>query len=303
MPGQSRIVQGGELPVSAEGLEGVVVGTTPKPQGAVASSGNIVDFGKVYTLNERVVMFLKNCTDVNSLRSFRLYDINQTVTHKDILSNPSVESIVKSLGSDFFTLDKLVYVSTSNDPTPISKLDFLAGTLKLNPQISFNSFRQGLGSHLGSDDLFEFLMQTDLGNALGLNDPTKLVNSEDPNLQQYFPDLAQLKNLNSDLMIPADPYLLLLVIKPEYRRFLSACFDKSAETNMPPALTFPEQYQVKHTLTSYGMNRGQVEVLYNSGILGIKTIVEVGKQYEVKDIKQYFDSILSLRNTLRNIRE
>lgn len=293
MSGDSRIVQGGELDINGAGLEGVVVDAVSKPSGAgggVASSPIIADFGPAYTLNESVIKFLEN--SINGGADFSSIDPSKDggFNVNDLVKNDAITAIVKSLGADFYTLGNLGFSQTQRGK-------YLTADLTLTPSIPKQSFQKGLAALLGGGETVKYLLTTDIAQALGLDDQTKPVDLNDPQLQQLFPDITQIKSLNGNYVVPADPHIFLLMVNPQYRRFLSACLDESKKVSGAPFNELNREYSTQ-SLSTYGFPTWRLEKLLQTGFLGLPTVVKTGQQHGVKELKPYLDSLAKLRDDL-----
>jgi hypothetical protein len=281
----SRVVQSGEIQVGT-GLDGVVVdgGASSSTAGTVSSSQK--EFGE-YMLDASLILFLNSITTPD-----RIQHLSNAASPsvRGLLGDKSIEALVASLKSDFFTLDDLAMVPSRDDL-------FLAGNLRVASSIPHDSFQRGLSAFLGGDDIAKYMLTTDVALSLGLGDTTKPVNLEDPGIQSTFPQLSSLKNFNGRYLISKDPYLLLLSLSPEYRRFLSACIDE-AKKNSPSTPPFSGLGNVNSSLEGYGLKKENVVRLAQNGFLGLPTIAKTGHQYGVKDLKQYLGVVSKLKENL-----
>jgi len=294
MAGDSRIVQGGELNV--EGLENVVNTVATSPTASTSAPNQVlpnVDFG-TYTLNERLLQFLQNSVGSDILpRTYQYQD--KGLTYNNLLDTPSIQALAQSLGADFFTLDGFKFSKTGDNTL------YLVADLKMTPSIPKSSFQKGLATLLGGGETVKYLLSTDIGQALGLDDPTKPVDLNDNQIQQVFPDIAQIKNLNGTYVVPKDPYLFLLAVNPQYRRFLSACLnegEKSRDGILGVLVTNP--YSIRQ-IECYGLDNWLFNQVQNSNFLGLPTIIKTGQKYGLRELKPYFDSVTSLMNKLKNV--
>jgi hypothetical protein len=293
MPDDSRIVPGGELPITGEGLDEVALDSassgTPQTSASVAQPGQ--DFGE-YTLNENIIRFLSN-----SIKGYGINGINpysEGLAVENLLKENAIRELATHLGADFYTLDNFTLTQTT------SFIPYLTADLSLTTSIPKQSFQKGLTALLGGEETVQYLLTTDIAQALGLDDPTKPVDLNDSQLQEMFPDITQIKSLNGKYVVPADPYIFLLAVNPQYRRFLSACLDKAKEDSQAPFSLVGGDYNVSE-LDNYGIGRGRLHELVNTGFLGLPTIVKVGQQFGVKELKPYLDSLAKLKENLNNV--
>ena len=289
----NRVVPSGELSLDDRALEQVVTeeATQAHPQQSAVNMPS-EEFGK-YTLNDRFIYFLENSVPSSDLVRIKGNDKPNKINK---LENSAISEIVKIMGSDFFQFENFRIFSSMGATTS----NILVGNLKLLGEIPFNCFYQGLLAFFGDKETTDYLLGTDFSDALGINDKTKPVNLENEELLKYFPDFSQFKNLNCGYMIPKDPYLLLLAVQPNYRRFLSACFDRAASENIMPFAdekTFVGDYN-NCTLDYQSYHIYSITKILGECLFSMKTIVKTGKHFDVKNLKQYMDVIDDLKSKL-----
>ena len=207
MEDDSRIVQGGELNV--ERLENVVDTLAPaSPSVSAPQVSPNVDFGSNYTLNEALVKFLQHLAmgDISNINP----SINADFNVGDRTRHPVTNSVVTSLGADFFTLDNFRLF-----PTKTLGESYLIADLSLANPIPHNSFEKGLATLLGAEETAKYVLSTDIGKTLGLDDHTKPVDLNDQPLRHFFPELSQVRHISDSYVVPRDPYIFLLAFDLE----------------------------------------------------------------------------------------
>ena len=90
-------------------------------------------------------------------------------------------------------------------------------------------------------------------------------------------------------------------IKDESAAFLlQSCLDEAKNNKNAPFDNLGYRSS-PDTLRQYGIHHDQLIKTADSGFLGLPTIVKIGQQFGVKDLKQYLDSVATLRENLRNV--
>ena len=304
MDDDNRIVQSGALGgISIDAVASEATEAPQPPQG----SGSSQYQNEPFTLDDRFVVFLSNAYTKPFAPDIPVAE-DHSIEVEDKLGD--LKSLVEVLGSDFFSLDEIESRKTS-----AGNARYLIGKLALQGKILQADFRKSLASFLGSEEEADFLISTDFGQALGLDDETAEIDLGNEELQSYFPFLNQVQSLEQRYVIPSDPHVLLLSVPVEYRRFLSLCLDQARGTDMGNNLDAtspfttddnevgfdPHGYEC-NTIWKYGINwKIFNEMLKVEPLVPLKTLVKVATQYQEREFKQYVDLLNDLQSMFANI--
>ena len=232
------------------------------------------------------------------LNHSRQYGItSETVeTYVDLLGDESTADMVRAVGSDFFSLVDFRYKHERGEATYV-----LIASLKRSQEVPYDVLKKRLVAILGSEENFDFMLQTDVGAELGLEDPTKDVDIDNKDLLTHFPSLKRFKELEGSYALPADPHVLLLGLPVEQRRFLSLCFDEAYVQKTGIFSVFPSD-NLGDEVASYGFTRRineNARDIKKIDWIELPTFFEVGRRYEETGIKQYMEALETLRNQIR----
>jgi len=196
--------------------------------------------------------------------------------------------IVRSLGPDFFSFENLHYTSWGIGKATDPKI--LLAHLEVPDSVPFTAFTQGLEALLGGKEKVAWLLQTDLAAELDIQDPSQDVNLRDDKLTGYIPELGHLDDLKGEWVVPADPYLLLMMLPADKRCFLSICLDDAKKNDKLPFNQLrPDAVLETECPKTYGFTRDEIHNATHHDLLMLETFVDVSKQYGFKEIKQYID--------------
>jgi len=229
-------------------------------------TGAILDLNRPLTLGERLVTYFQN---------FIPYDSPPTDTNYAPDGSES-EKVIKTIGP--YLLDFVPEVH--NNGLSIFYQIWMVD------ELSKPFVRKMLQSSYG--DLYDSLKDSDIGTELGLDDNDQSYIQINV-LEQLVPEIGHLKKfdlLKSEARL--DPYLILMCGPAEARGVLSDCMDLDKQKS-----------DFIHDESSELMYISQIPNMIP--VTSLKTILEISKKYNIKDIKQYTTAVNTIDQTLRGL--
>jgi len=231
---ESRIVHGDGLPENGTQLDSIIVDAAPQHTKPAASQSLA---NAPYKLKEYLVWMLSHAYVRFGQRELA-----------NLLKDGGVHSAVDTLGPEVFTLKNLRW-ETHHEVIDGTKLGvgkhefdhiYVAADLSLTDKFPPENFKKLLVNLYGQEK-YDFIVSSDLGKNLGLNDPTKPVDISSEQISGFFTQVKSLQELGRMYFIPEAPHVFLLGAEPQYRRFLSAVLDYAGKNGkLPKARTKPE---------------------------------------------------------------
>ncbi|RMF54724.1 hypothetical protein D6745_04370 [Candidatus Woesearchaeota archaeon] len=135
---------------------------------------------------------------------------------------------------------------------------------------------------------FDYLCTTDIADFLNLQDESQVFDLTQNTLTSLFPEFSMFTKINNKT-IPGvdDPYLFLMMTRPELRPFLSECLDEMGYKRKSVAQL--DELMQKHT--------HKYDPLVSTSV-----ILKVGERLGITRIKQYIDGVIEIRDTLRGLK-
>jgi len=240
-----------------------------------------------YTLAERLVWAVKN-----QYQAYADGDSKDGVLNQDFmitrLSDENLVKLTEAFGPDIFEIKDLDFgrIEKGEDTSP----DYLlSGVLAMRP-VQYDSFHEATKRYLKQN-----LSHDDIKQCFGIQRGAQ-VNIQDPALHKNFPDLKEFANLctQSRFFLPTDPYMLLLAVEPEHRRFLSLCFDNASARSSHLMQGLPKRTNDDESKKRYRFDFGYLRSLTNDPLIIFEDAFKVRAQYGVKDPRPYFDALDAL---------
>lgn len=299
MKDENRIMPGGELNITPGAL---AAHPEQKPSTSPAAQEEGM-FGEKYAFAERLVAFLKTPFYPKDLKDYLGRRQNLDSKIPDLVSrigSPAMETKVSMLGTRAWGFTSLGYRKIDVTATSTEHKQILEAELGITEKVSNNEFGTFLKAMLG-EELYNHFLSTDLAAAFGVNDPAQEITLNDPAIYEYFPDLQRLSSAHGSYLLPYDPYLFLLGLKPQHRRLLSAAFDRAVQEKEFPFTQGAKTYSTKGEISGYITTKESVEDLFNRGLVETRTLLAAAKQAGITAIKPCLDDIAEFRQKIKAI--
>ncbi len=291
----NRIIQGTELP----DLEAAVNGSPePQPSQSYTQPSQPGDFPNVdmKLLDDSVYHFLQK-------RGFVDYDLPLSglkITHNlkvyNSINGETLEKIVRTLGNSFFKLVKPQYHPAFYED---EVKYFLTAEIQLNKQIPLDALKNAITALVGQENTDYFIQE--FQDKLGITGE-KIVDISKPEVARYLPGISQLKSLQGRSTILKDPFLLLLFLEPEERKYLIHFFNEAKLNNQSPHILQGVSVTSPMPVRDYAMSEHDIKrITTNPQILPFTEILRIGQKYKIKGITQYTDRLEKFNQQLRDI--
>jgi hypothetical protein len=247
----NRIVPGEELEIELHSLDDVIV-EEPAPESttgvqAQRPNSTFPEVDMTY-LDERLMYFLQNAGGIPSANNVSWENF---IKVRNKVADATVFEIIRKLGNLFFRIENPIYRNGE---------EFLTGKLILATEIPLDPLKKGLAPILGDDNVDYFL--DEFGDRIGREDETKTIDISDPNVLRYLPIMNQVRSICGEYSILRDPYLLLLLLEPADRHYVTLFFDEARSGNLPPINRFdapPTFDKTKVNAKEYALRRNNIQ--------------------------------------------
>ena len=294
MAKDNRIVQSGELEI-AQSLDNVVdkpasgAGATAQAKGP---RGAFPTVDMAY-LNKSLMDYLTHAA-VSTTGG-------QNMNIRNLVESEANLKILSSLGNSFFKMQNPKYFDYN------SRI-YLRCELVLNPELPLKALKKGIAQLMG-DEYVEYFLQ-EFGDRFGAIDETKTIDATNPELQRYLPNVENILNMQGDYILMRDPFLLLLLLDPAEREYITLFFNEAKENNAHPfdklkSLTLPDiqpSYSVE--AEKYALKRDHIQrIIEQPQIIPLTELLRIGKKYDIRGLAEYADRLEKFREILNNIKK